>query len=522
MNFLKRAITSILRQPVKFIILLLLIMILSTIMSGAISAVSAITNTETHLRRQMRPIVTLELNGEAMNEAYDETGEWPVALPITSEMVKQIAALPQVEYYHYAITSLFETQLIEYLPAGALSEGGGSSCILNQATNTCFEQLIINDISRKKLHGTSGYEPLEMREGLIALTSGSDFSNDQLASESAYPVLVSSGFADINNFSIGSTFTLWSRINRDDTLIDWSNSDLTWDDILFDQMHHEFEIVGLFDVVPLETDDELLEAQRQRELANRLFTVNEASAAIQLFEMEAQVAAAEEAGSELWFDPENWNFEMEISMLLTDPLELNAFATAVADYLPEFWEIHDLTGSFDQISTSMETLNEIADRILFMTAGAAILIFSLLIMLFLKDRRKEIGIYLALGEKKLNIIFQILFEVLIAAFIGITISIFVGHVISATMSREMILTELTRTAELDPLGDRGGDIGIEGWQDLGFDNNLTVEEMLDAFDTSLDIQTIVLLYVVGFSTVMVSTLIPIVYVLKLQPKKVLL
>lgn len=522
MNFLKRGITSIFRQPVKFIILLLLIMILSTIMSGAISAVSAITNTETHLRRQMRPIVTLELNGEAMDEAYEKTGNWPVALPITSEMVKQIADLPQVEYYHYAITSLFETPLLEYVPEGAFPDEGGDICIVNPETGTCFEQLILNNIYQKKLHGTSGYEPIEMREGLITLTSGSDFSNYQLASESAYPVLVSSGFADVNNFSIGSTFTLWSRINRDDTLIDWNNSDITWDDILFDQMHHEFEIVGLFDVVPLETGDELLEAQRQRELANRLYTVNEAAAAIQLFEMEAQVAAAEETGSELWYDPENWNFEMEISMLLTDPLELDAFTIAVADYLPEFWEVNDLTGSFDQISTSMETLNEIADRIIFMTAGAAILIFSLLIMLFLKDRRKEIGIYLALGEKKLNIIFQILFEVLTAAFIGITISIFVGNAISATLSSEMIRTELTRPAEFDPLSDRGGDIGIEGWQDLGFDNNLTVEEMLDAFDTSLDIQTIVLLYVVGFSTVMVSTLIPIVYVLKLEPKEVLL
>jgi len=98
--------------------------------------------------------------------------------------VKKITDLPQVEYYHYAITTLFETQLLEYLLAGALADGGGSFCILNQGTNSFFEQLIIDNMSRKKLHGTSGYEPLEMREGLIALTSGSDFSNYQLASES--------------------------------------------------------------------------------------------------------------------------------------------------------------------------------------------------------------------------------------------------------------------------------------------------------------------------------------------------
>ena len=357
MNILKRATTSMKRQPVKFIILLLLITILSTITSGAISAVLAITNTEVNLRRQMRPIITFEQDVEAMNEIYDTTGEWPTPLPITSDLVMQIAELPQVEYYNYAIVSTFDTQLLEYLPAGAIPTGGGSLCVINQTTNSCFEQLTIDNLNHKTLYGTSSYEPFEMHEGLIELTVGTDFSNYQLIATDAYPVLVSTGFAAINDFSIGSTFTLWSRINRDDNFIDWSNPDISWDDILFDQKHHKFEIVGLFDVVALATDDEEFEAQRQRELANRLFTINEAVAAIQLFEMEGQIAVAEEAGTELWFDSINWNFQMEISMLLTDPLELANFTTLVADYLPEYWLVEDLTDSFQQISTFMETLN---------------------------------------------------------------------------------------------------------------------------------------------------------------------
>jgi len=538
MNFLKRATTSIFRQPGKFIVLLLLIFILSTVISGAISTVAAIGNTGANLRRQMRPIVILELDHDMVEAAWEEAGgywhtveieqgvssemrgaDWPSVMPLTSEMVRQIADLPQVEYYHYAITSFLDTQLIEYLPDGAEPTAGGSWCIWDEENNVCFEELTLHDLNQKVLRGTSDYEPLEMREGLIELSSGNNFENyEQHQSTSAYPVLVSEGFARTNDFSIGSTFTLWIRIIRMDE-IDWSVTEVSWENALFDQRYYEFEIIGLFDVLPLETDDEWVEAGRQRELANRIFTVNAAPAAMQLFEMEGQIAAAEEAGEELWFDPDDWDFQIETSIMLIDPLELESFTIAVEDYLPEFWFVNDLNGSFDQISASMQALNRIADGILLVAVGATILILSLLITLFLRDRRHEIGIYLALGEQKSKIISQILVEVLATALIGITFAIFVGNAVSAYMSHEMIRTELSQPTPQEPW-ERSQ--WIDGMADLGFGSNLSPEEMLEAFDTSLNVSAVVLLYVVGLGTVAVSTLIPIVYVVKLKPKKVLL
>lgn len=537
MNFLKRATTSMLRQPVKFMVLLLLVFVLSTVMSGAISAVTAITNTEAHLRRQMRPIVTFEVDHEAVNTAWEEAGgywhieeieggssmeqrgaDWPTVLPITVELISEIASLPQVEYYHYAVTSFIDTQLNEYLPAGAESTTGGSICIWNPETDDCFEALTIDNLNQKVIRGTSDDEPFEMREGLIELVSGNNFSNPQQHQlTAAYPVLVSSGFAQVNGFSIGSTFSLWSRVHRVDE-IDWSVTEPSWENALFDQRYFEFEIIGLFDVVPFETDDDWLEANRQRELANRIFTTNAAAEAIQSFEVEGQIAASEAAGEASWFDPETWNFQMETNILLTDPLELEAFVATVTDYLPEFWTVVDLTGSFDEISTSMETVNQIADGILLTAVGATILILSLLITLFLKDRRHEMGIYLALGEKRLKIIFQVLFEVVTIAVIGMTFSIFMGNLISSNISREMIRTELSQPVEHDPWRSPW-DLEIA---DLGLGGHLSPEEVVEAFDTSLSVNAIVLLYGVGLGTVVVSTLIPIVYVVRLKPKKVLL
>ncbi|MCL2560142.1 MAG: ABC transporter permease [Turicibacter sp.] len=538
MNFLKRATTSMKRQPVKFTILFLLIFILSTVISGAISVTTAITNTEAHLRRQMRPMVVFEVDHEAVNDAWEAAGgywdlteidlpgggsgisselagaEWPTIYPITTDMIRQIADLSQVDSYHYAITARFITRFVAYLPAGIVEPnwGGSMTCMSDQYFE-CFEESIIYNPTDIVLRGTSEDEPLELREGLIDLVVGNHFGDHTLRPGSTtYPALVSSGFAQANGFSIGSIFTLESGIHRRTPVYDW-------EDFFFDQREHEFEVIGLFDVVPLETDDEEAELNRQRELANRVFTVNAATEAIQLFEFEGNVAAAEEADEQTWFDAEHWGFDMEITFMLTDPQELASFRDAVADYLPEFWVVRDLTGSFDHITASMDSLGDVADGILFATAGAAVLVLSLLITLFLKDRRHEIGIYLALGERKSRIISQILCEVLITALIGLTFAMFVGHAVSANISREIMRSELAQPVEQEPW--MSSSHFVE-WEDLGFGTNLTLEGMVEAFDTSLDLTTIALMSAAGLGVAVVSTLIPVVYVVKLKPKKVLL
>jgi len=90
MNFLKRATTSIFRQLVKTIILLLLVFLLSTVTSGAISATTAIRNTESHLRHQMRPIVAFEIDGDAVEPAWEEAGGYWYTVELGSDQSSEL------------------------------------------------------------------------------------------------------------------------------------------------------------------------------------------------------------------------------------------------------------------------------------------------------------------------------------------------------------------------------------------------------------------------------------------------
>ena len=208
-------------------------------------------------------------------------------------------------------------------------------------------------------------------------------------------------------------------------------------------------------------------------------------------------------------------------MELTDVNEIEAFKDAVAPLLPPLMEVEDLTNSFSSISSSMENLQEITNWILLITIGSSLLILSLLITLFLRDRRYEMGVYLALGEKKSRIISQILIEVVATAFIGITLAVFTGNLISGVMSQTMLRSELIADTNNNQI-DMGFCIGCDPLEDMGFAQEMSPEEMLEAFDVSINIATVGLFYAVGLGAVIFSTIVPVIYVVTLNPKKVLM
>ena len=170
----------------------------------------------------------------------------------------------------------------------------------------------------------------------------------------------------------------------------------------------------------------------------------------------------------------------------------------------------------------MSTLQNIRNWVFYGSIGATILILSLLITLFLYDRRQEMGIYLALGEKKNKIIFQILLEIMVIAFIGITLAVFTGHLISSHLSQNMLENELlVQLGERGRTSDNGAELTI--LDRLGISTNMmSAEELMASFEISLDTRTVGLFYMVGLGVIALSTIIPVTYVLTLSPQQALI
>ena len=295
---------------------------------------------------------------------------------------------------------------------------------------------------------------------------------------------------------------------------------------LFDQKEFQFEIVGLFDMVERETellmrsDSDWVEFERQRDVLNQIYVPNYITEEIRRFrfdsfnEMDGGIRTDED------FVP-----PIASLFILEDPFYIEDFREAVEPLLPEFIGIDDLSSAFNDVESSMEIMQEIANWVLWISIGATILILSLLITLFLHDRRYEMGIYLALGEQKPKIVSQILIEVIVVAFVGITLAVFAGNVISSRMSQAMLRNALVEEDNVHfGEGVRVGFhiLGSSSLEGMGFNFEMTPDEMMEQFDISLNTQVILLIYGIGLAVIAASTLVPVIYTVRLNPKKVLL
>lgn len=488
MKPVKRALISIRRTHGKSMILFILIVTLGSLVAGAISIRNSVVNTTRNLRNNMLPIVTIGVNWEVVAPLLEIYGS--ITTPGYSvEMIQALGSLPQVTFYD------------AILEAGLFSFDSEGLPIIRELTSS--------------LHAT----PLLFSQGINTLITGRYFNELEMTPSSGRSVaLISSHFAQENGLTNGSIFEV-------DTMIPLFEPGIPEDDII--RVGIELEIIGIFEVVEHSHDD-----TRYRDL-NRIFVPNWVVSYINNQSVLTRQYFCKYRNPETGIcdnvsqnldDETNVEYEAGIPFfILKDPLEIDAFIAAATPFIHERQMLETTSSRFDDISSAMVGLIDIADLILFGAVGGSVLILSLLITLFLYDRRHEIGIYLALGEKRKSIMWQLLFEVLIVSITGLAISLFVGSIISNTLSQEMLTNELIAIETQREREIRWSGRAPHFLENFGIPiQALSADEMMNAFDTSLDTRTVTLFFAVGIGTVGLATVIPLLYVVKLEPKKVLL
>ena len=511
MSNLKRAMISLLRQPVKSSIFLLLVFILGILIAGAISVHHAITHTNHNLRNRMPAIAMiqyshfLDFDPEEAVRLYHETGEWPEMAefePFTREVVREIGALSQVRFYDYF--NIVASDMIAY-DLEPWEEGGGWH----------YDRIGNGFGVEVDIGGISSIDSLDMRAGFVELVSGRGFTEEALLIEEApFPALIASGFAETNGLTVGSIFDL-RAITREWIELEDGWWDIDWTSEPTLGATFPLEVIGIFDplLMPLPYDEYMgvghMYQQRQAsQLQHRIYVSN--SLVQEMLNEFFLGSSAEHAMSHI----ASYFYHI---FLLNDPLDFEEFAEAVQNISGnnDYWRAVDYSRGFGEISAAMVNLQDIANMVLVAAIVATMAIISLLILLFLSDRKHEIGVYLALGSKKKGIIFQIVTEVVVLSIIGMTCALFVGNMMARNLSREMLQNELTNSPPIEQT--HGLDL-----ERLGYRFAMTHDDMLDAYEIQLGTQEIFWFYVAGLGTILIATVLPIAKIVKTNPKKVLL
>ena len=499
---------SVSRKPIKSLTFLFLVSILGMFTAGSISIRQAINNTDANLRRRMPTIVTVQpvFDFEEHQRIYDETGMWPEleqALP-TPEFIREIAALPQVRFYDFAID----------LGWWSVSSNDLQAWYDDNFPMFPWDWDYDEDTGTiLRPRGVSSTDFVEMRKGIFDLVEGRGFTADELnKTHEVTPVLISLGLAEVNNLVVGSTFesrvVIWQNECDDNGCVE-NRAEPPAVDARF-----PLKVIGIFDpVLPEITDDmdmhEAFQLNRQIvDINRRIYLPN--TVAEQMFD--ARIYGESLVASGDW----TTDIYLHSFFVLGDPDDHADFVRAVADFEGD-WVVSDLSAGFAEISSSMDSMREIADLILLGAVGAAVLVIGLLVLLFLRDRKHEIGVYLAIGDKKVNVVMQMVVELIPIAIVGLTISLLIGHIAAAQLSQQMLRQDLLTSQPSEIVQTTGTPL-----EELGYRFDISIEEMLDSYVISLDLVTISLFYGIGLSTLLISTLIPIGFAVNVDPKKLLM
>ena len=387
-----------------------------------------------------------------MNRAGD-----PIDSMLSEEAINKIGGLPQVDYYNYTI----DVPVI----SGSLIKPHS-------------EEMSPNGFEEYELRGVSNKNIIDAIQGNIKITDGRAFNENEM-NELSWSALVSRAMASANDLQIGSEIKL-------------APLDLFTEGELYEygyeaENEQEFVIIGIYDV----TDS------RDSTREGSIYVSN---------------TAAKEFRRQLGTKEEDMYYETLFVLKDTDMME--DFKAEAEPLVPTGYIFADSGLSYDAVSSPMDTLKWVTNLILWIAAIASVLIVGFLTALFLHDRRHEMGIYLAMGERKGKLGVQILAEVLIVAVLAMALSLFTGSAVSDGVGRSMVKnyteTQTGETAETTV------------FEILGYADEVTSEDLAENFNVSLEPETMFKFFSVLLASIVLSSAIPIIYISRLDPKQILL
>jgi putative ABC transport system permease protein len=428
---------------------------------------------------------------------------------LSTDLIREIGALPYVKSYDYFTNFSLFGMFEHYEPESEddnMMIGGGWGPSVEENFGESFV-----------MRGVQNPNIMDIEQGLIELVDGRVFTQDEMNHLSPVAV-ISEEFANLNNLFVGSTMTfrnIMFNIEAEGRMMAGMDEPLTEED-LFASETYIIEVIGIFRPVSLpDMGDPWMTMWAVRDMQNRIYTPNHFAELVLNFANEAW----REMRPEMFEDGEEDFIWWENFFTLHDPNEFPEFREAVARVVPPYFHVMDTGGSLRPVLSALDTMRGMTLTVLFVAVGASVLILTLLIMLFLRDRKREVGIYLALGERKGKILSQFLLEITVVAFFSIVVALFVGNIVAGNLSESMLMDDIAAQQEATNDG---------GWRDwdpfanMGFQTDVPTDVIVDSYDVSLSPFMILLFFGVGFGTILLATVIPMIYVLQLNPKKIML
>jgi len=495
MIFVKRGFLSVMRNIGKTALLFGLLFFLATLSIGGLLVQNAIQSTSEQVLLQI-PRLTLPQRDWVREGDVEHVEEFE--LP-TIEILEEIGDLNEVYAFDITNEGLIEIEAFEfYVPefnSDLLPDGSVPNIDL-WSQNAFFGT-----------RGVSSTTPFDLYAGLIELVEGRFMIESEIA-DGAHVAVLSNSLANLNHVGIGSHIDLKLSVPYQ------------WEGLI--ESHHQekvvtVEVIGLFDSISKEIyyDPYGHVLHDQMRLANQIYLPAELNVQFNDFYFEHFAGPNGESAIDLGMSVVNLGL-----FILNDMREWEIFEEKANEILPELWNMANLSTNFRHLMSAMDEAVWMANLVAIGSSTAIFTVLALVMMLFLYDRRKEFGIYLALGEKRKRIVVQVLLEVGIVAVFATFLALFSAQIISREASTIMLRNNIVTIQDEET--PRHLFEGIPQELLLFNPGEMAVDDMMEMYEVHLSLPTATLFFIIKLGIIGISTILPIAYILRLNPKEALL
>lgn len=142
----------------------------------------------------------------------------------------------------------------------------------------------------------------------------------------------------------------------------------------------------------------------------------------------------------------------QLTIYVEDPVSVQNVYDKISD-LPELKDktlkLTIDTDEYDVISTPLESLQKLVNTTIVIISAVSVVILTLLLTVWIRGRKKEIGILLSIGKSKVNIILQIFTETFVVAVISFVAAIPFSNLIMEKAGAFLVSRVTTGTVNLN-------------------------------------------------------------------------
>lgn len=365
MNLIKRAGLYCLRQRFKTVILFLVLTLIATFMLTGIAVRGTAKSATADVQTAIGGKIMLDIDTDG-HMGSGEQNQWGTTYTyngdfITDKIVDAIKKVDGVVGYNAEDTEGYWGAGVnfKYLPAAF----GLSYTPYGEASRYTAT------LSSEKSNA--------FQSGKYKLAEGRHITTDD-----KYTCLISKELADYNKLSVGDKIKMYSL-----------DSDCI----------SEFEIVGIFDG-----------------------TEGTSGNALTVDEIPANCGYVDYAGIQDIFKDDYDNGYSQLTIYVEDPVSIqNVYdrISALPELTGKTLKLTIDTDEYDAVSTPLESLQKLVNTTIVIISVVSVVILTLLLTIWIRGRKKEIGILLSIGKSKSNILSQIFLETFTVAVFSFVASI---------------------------------------------------------------------------------------------------